>query len=36
MKLQFDNNLDYQKQAIAAVVDLFKGQSVKGSAEKVV
>lgn len=31
MKLQFDNNLDYQKQAIAAVVDLFKGQSVKQS-----
>lgn len=27
MKLQFDKDLDYQKQAIAAVVDLFKGQT---------
>ena len=27
MKLQFDKDLEYQKQAIAAVVDLFKGQT---------
>ncbi len=27
MKLQFDKDLDYQKQAIAAIVDLFKGQT---------
>src|SRR3989339_319644 len=26
MKLQFDKNLEYQKQAISAVIDLFKGQ----------
>ena len=29
MKLKFDNNLHYQKQAISAVVDLFKGQTSK-------
>lgn len=29
MKLKFDNNLHYQKQAIASVVDLFKGQTPK-------
>lgn len=29
MKLKFDNNLHYQQQAIAAVVDLFKGQTPK-------
>jgi type III restriction enzyme len=27
MKLQFDKNLDYQQQAIASVVDLFRGQT---------
>jgi len=27
MKLEFEANLDYQKDAISAVVDLFKGQS---------
>jgi type III restriction enzyme len=27
MKLQFDKDLEYQKQAVAAVVDLFKGQT---------
>jgi len=26
MKLQFDPNLDYQKEAIAAIVAIFKGQ----------
>lgn len=29
MKLKFDNNLIYQKQAVDAVVDLFKGQATK-------
>ncbi|SHK00710.1 type III restriction-modification system endonuclease [Desulforamulus aeronauticus] len=28
MKLQFDKDLSYQKQAVAAVVDLFKGQTL--------
>ena len=27
MKLQFDKDLEYQKQAVAAVVELFKGQT---------
>lgn len=27
MKLQFDKNLEYQKQAISSIVDLFKGQT---------
>ena len=27
MKLQFDKNLEYQHQAIASVVDLFRGQT---------
>jgi len=27
MKLQFDKNLEYQQQAIASVVDLFRGQT---------
>ncbi len=27
MKLKFDKNLDYQQQAIASVVDLFRGQT---------
>lgn len=27
MKLQFDRNLEYQQQAIASVVDLFRGQT---------
>ena len=27
MKLQFDANLDYQKQAISSIVDIFKGQT---------
>ena len=31
MKLKFDNNLQYQKEAISAVVDLFKGQTPKQS-----
>ena len=26
MKLKFDKNLEYQQQAIASVVDLFRGQ----------
>ena len=26
MKLKFDKNLDYQQQAIASVVDLFRGK----------
>ena len=28
MKLQFEDNLDYQQTAIASVVDLFKGQEI--------
>ena len=31
MKLQFDSELLYQKQAIASVVDLFRGQTPKQS-----
>ena len=31
MRLKFDNNLPYQRQAIDAVVDLFKGQTPKQS-----
>jgi len=31
MKLQFDANLQYQKQAISSVVDLFRGQTPKQS-----
>ena len=31
MKLKFDNNLPYQRQAIDAVVDLFNGQTPKQS-----
>ena len=27
MKLQFDKNLEYQQQAIASIVDLFRGQT---------
>ena len=27
MKLKFDKNLEYQQQAIASVVDLFRGQT---------
>lgn len=27
MKLQFDKDLEYQKQAIASIVDLFRGQT---------
>jgi len=29
MKLQFDPNLQYQEQAVSAVVDLFRGQTPK-------
>lgn len=29
MKLQFDHNLDYQQDAIRAVVDLLDGQPVQ-------
>ena len=32
MKLQFDANLQYQEQAVSAVVDLFRGQTPKRSA----
>lgn len=28
MKLQFDSNLDYQKEAVSSIVDIFKGQSI--------
>ena len=28
MKLKFDSNLPYQKEAVKAVTDLFKGQTV--------
>ena len=28
MKLQFEQNLDYQRQAIEAVCDLFRGQEI--------
>jgi len=31
MKLKFDGNLQYQKQAIDSVVNIFQGQSVKQS-----
>lgn len=31
MKLKFDPNLEYQLEAINAVVDVFDGQSIKGS-----
>lgn len=31
MKLKFDANLEYQEQAISAIVDLFKGQTPKQS-----
>lgn len=31
MKLQFEDNLDYQQTAIASVVDLFKGQEITRS-----
>lgn len=31
MKLKFDSTLDYQQEAIAAVVDVFKGQMAKQS-----
>ena len=31
MKLQFDPNQDYQRQAVAAVVDIFSGQQ-RGAA----
>ena len=27
MKLEFESNLEYQKTAISAVIELFKGQS---------
>lgn len=27
MKLKFDSNLDYQTEAVNAVIDLFKGQN---------
>lgn len=26
MKLQFDSNLDYQRDAIASIADIFEGQ----------
>ena len=29
MKLKFDSNLDYQQEAISAVIDVFRGQKVK-------
>ena len=29
MKLKFDSNLGYQREAISAVVDVFRGQKVK-------
>ena len=32
MKLQFDANLQYQEQAVSAVVDLFRGQTPKQSS----
>ncbi|MEQ3339922.1 type III restriction-modification system endonuclease [Clostridium butyricum] len=28
MKLQFDSDLDYQKEAVSSIVDIFKGQSI--------
>ena len=31
MKLQFEDNLDYQRAAIDAVVNLFKGQEITRS-----
>lgn len=31
MKLKFDSNLSYQRQAIDSVVDIFKGQTIKQS-----
>lgn len=31
MKLQFEANLQYQEQAVSAVVDLFRGQTPKRS-----
>ena len=31
MKLKFKSDLEYQRQAIQSVVDIFKGQSVKQS-----
>ena len=31
MKLHFEDNLDYQQDAVAAVVDLFKGQEISRS-----
>lgn len=31
MKLHFEDNLDYQKDAVASVVDLFKGQEISRS-----
>lgn len=31
MKLKFDSTLDYQQEAIAAVRDVFKGQTAKQS-----
>lgn len=32
MKLKFDPNQDYQKQAIDAIVDVFEGQPLISSA----
>lgn len=31
MKLKFDSELDYQKDAVSSVVDLFRGQTPKQS-----
>lgn len=28
MKIQFDSNLEFQKQAIASIADIFKGQEI--------
>ena len=28
MKIQFESNLEYQDQAISAIVDIFEGQEV--------
>ena len=28
MKLKFDSDLDYQKEAVSSIVDIFKGQSI--------
>lgn len=34
MKLHFDSNLDYQLDAINAVVDVFQGQSYEGGSSE--